>query len=65
MPSSVIADIFYDAVSATLRITYVSGKIYDYHNVPKAIYDEMKAANSKGTFLNRFIKGKYPFKKVN
>jgi hypothetical protein len=33
--------------------------------VPEAIYDEMKAAGSKGTFLNRFIKGKYPFKKVN
>jgi hypothetical protein len=42
MPSSVIATMEYDPVSATLRIIYVSGKIYDYKHVPKNIYNEMR-----------------------
>ena len=50
--------------AATLRITYTSGKVYDYKNVSPDVYEEMKKAESKGTFLNYQIKGKYKFKKV-
>ena len=64
MPSSVVAAFKYDAASAVLRVTYVSGKVYDYRNVPEGVYNEMKEAPSKGTFLNNVIKRNYPFKKV-
>lgn len=64
MPSSVVAAIRYDQASATLRIIFVSGMVYDYRNVPEDVYKAMKAASSKGTFLNRFIKGHYAFKKI-
>ncbi len=65
MPSTVISAVRYDPVSATLRIIFVSGMIYDYKNVPAAKYEAMKTAGSKGKYLNKFIKGYYPFKKVN
>ncbi|QEH39544.1 KTSC domain-containing protein [Chitinophaga sp. XS-30] len=64
MPSSVVAAIRYNEASATLRIIFVSGMVYDYEAVPPAVYQAMKAASSKGTFLNRYIKGHYAFKKV-
>lgn len=64
MPSSVVNRMSYNPESSTLRIVYVSGMVYDYKNVPEKVYKAMKAATSKGTFLNRFIKGHYPFKKV-
>jgi hypothetical protein len=64
MPSSVVARIEYDTLSHTLRIVYVSGMMYDYKNVPEQIYAAMKTAFSKGTFLNKYIKGKYEFDKV-
>ena len=64
MPSSVIAAMNYDPASATLRIIYVSGMIYDYKNVPEKIYKAMKAASSKGAYLNRHIKGNYEFEKL-
>jgi len=64
MPSSVVAAFKYNATRHILRITYVSGKIYDYKNVPESIYNEMKEAPSKGTFLNNVIKRNYAFKKV-
>jgi len=64
MPSSVVASINYDASSRTLLIRYVSGMVYRYLDVPAEVYAEMRAAFSKGQFLNRFIKGKYAFEKV-
>ncbi|WP_295801798.1 KTSC domain-containing protein [Mucilaginibacter sp.] len=64
MPSSVVAAMEYNEPVSTLRITYVSGKVYDYKNVPPEVFEEMKEADSKGTFLNYRIKGKYRYKRV-
>lgn len=64
MPSSVIAYYHYDHQSAILRITFVSGMVYDYMEVPENVYKAMKAARSKGTFFNRKIKDKYAFEKI-
>lgn len=64
MPSSVVAGFSYNSETLTLRITYVSGLVYDYLKVPERVYKEMKAYQSKGSFLNHYIKGKYKFRKV-
>jgi hypothetical protein len=64
MPSSVVRHFSYDAERRVLRIEYVSGNIYDYLGVPEKVFDEMKEAGSKGTFLNNVIKVKYAFKRV-
>jgi hypothetical protein len=50
MPSSVIADMNYSAASKQLRIVFVSGLVYVYKKVPLALYEQMKAAFSKGYF---------------
>jgi hypothetical protein len=64
MPSTVVAHIDYYPDSATLRITFTSGKKYDYLQVPQKIYEAMKKSFSKGIYLNKYIKGNYPFKEV-
>ncbi|MDB5198641.1 MAG: ATPase protein [Chitinophagaceae bacterium] len=64
MPSSVISTMSYDAATATLRITFVSGMIYDYKNVPEEIYHALKTSGAKGIYLNQHIKGRYPFEKI-
>ena len=64
MPSSVIKKMEYKDDDRRLRITYVSGNVYDYLNVPRAVFEEMQASGSKGTFLNTQIKGRYDFEKV-
>jgi KTSC domain len=64
MPSSVIRSYQYHPGEQRLRIIYISGAVYDYLGVPAEVYAAMKAYQSKGTFLNREIKGRYPFQKV-
>ena len=64
MPSSVISFIRYDEKHQVLRVVFVSGRVYDYNKVLEHVYLNMKAAFSKGTFLNRHIKNKYEFEKI-
>jgi hypothetical protein len=64
MPSSVVAHMNYNSDTRILRIIFVSGMIYDYKDVPASIYEAMKTAGSKGTYLNKYIKGHYEFKKI-
>jgi len=64
MPSSVVSAMRYDPLSATLRIIFVSGLIYDYKNVPPEKYEALRTSGSKGKFLNKYIKGFHPFKKI-
>ena len=65
MPSSVVSYMNYDEVQRVLRIGYTSGMVYDYFDVPEAVYKKMKVATSKGSFLNRYIKNKYAYQKRN
>ena len=64
MPSSVVAGMKYNPEQNTLRVTYVSGHVYEYKNVPETVYEKMKAASSKGGFLNRIIKRDFDFEKI-
>jgi len=64
MPSTVVAHYVYDRETSSLKITFTSGKVYNYKNVPEQIYQAMKASFSKGIFFNRHIKDKYEFEKV-
>jgi hypothetical protein len=64
MPSTVISFISYNAETSTLRIIFVSGKIYDYKNVPMEVYQAMKTSGSKGNYLNHHIKSHYEFEKI-
>lgn len=64
MPSTVIARISYNPETQVLEITYVSGEVYAYYNVPDATYTELMKARSKGRFLNQVIKKTFDYKKL-
>lgn len=65
MPSSVIGSYYYDPESCELTISYVSGVVYCYTDVPEKVYKEFRSSISKGRYLNFNIKGKFNYKKVN
>ena len=62
--STLIKEAGYDEATQVLTVKFVNGdEIYEYKNVPKAVYDELMAAESKGSFFTKNIKGKYEFEK--
>lgn len=62
--STNVEAIGYNADTQTLRVWFLNGSIYDYFNVPSVEYEGLKTASSVGTYLNRNIKGPYPYQKV-
>jgi KTSC domain len=63
--STDLSQIGYDHETATLRVYFLKGGIYDYQGVPQDIYEGLLAAGSKGQYFNTFIKkGGYPFTKL-
>ena len=64
MPSTVIRSIAYNGISAVLTITFVTGSVYEYFDVPPDVYEQFKRFREKGVFYNEQIKGKYRFARV-
>ena len=54
----------YNAETKVLTITFTSGAVYEYAAVPKEVADAFAAAEHKGHFLHKEIKGKYEAKKI-
>ena len=63
--SSVIARIHYEAETSELFIWFVpTGLCYVYLDVPEAIYEELAAAGSRGSFFNQHIRDHFEARQV-
>ncbi len=64
MPSSAIADIAYNQDSKRLTVTFVTGRIYEYVDVPSDVASSFQSASSKGTFFNAYVRDRYDFREL-
>jgi len=62
--SSNVEAIGYDPAASEVHVRFLTGDTYVYHGVPEDIYNELLAAPSKGSYLNRIIKGTYDYTKL-
>ena len=62
--SSAIAAIGYDPKPQVLEVVFMSGRIYRYFHVPSERYEALRNAPSVGPYLNREIKGRYDYERV-
>lgn len=53
--SSMIHAVGYDAKTKTLEVIFNSGRTYDYEDVPRKIYRELMAADSKGRYMRNAV----------
>lgn len=59
--SSAISSLGYDERKSVLEVEFQSGAVYDYFEVPPKVWRELQAADSKGRFVSRRIRDRYPF----
>ena len=64
MPSSVIRFFRYAPDSRELKVTFVSGRLYVYEDVPPEVAAAFRNARSKGTFFNHEIRDRYVFRDI-
>ncbi len=62
--SQAIQAIGYDPRPQVLEVEFQGGRIYRYFHVPADRYDALLRAPSIGAYLNREIKGRYAYERV-
>ena len=61
--SSNLESFWYDKEKKMLTVEFKNGSVYEYLEVPEKVFNEMRVAESKGKFLNKYIKNVFKFKK--
>jgi lysyl-tRNA synthetase class 2 len=62
--SSAIADIAYETDRERLTVTFVTGRIYEYFDVPSDVAAAFESAASRGTYFNQHIRDRYRFHEI-
>ena len=62
--SSNIHKISYDRDDEILRLTFHSGAVYEYYDVPKKVYAQLMKVKSKGKFCHRNIYWDYHYERI-
>ena len=63
--SSAVTSVWYKSSIASLVVDYKNGSSYEYLNVPYFVFEGFRSAGSKGSFINKYVKGKFEFNKWN
>ncbi|WP_394794972.1 KTSC domain-containing protein [Armatimonas sp.] len=58
--SSMLDAVGYDEEAQELEAVFASGKVYRYEGVPKEVYEELLASDSKGSFMHSAVIDCYP-----
>ena len=64
MPSTVIRRFDYVAERQDLVVEFVTGRRYVYSGVPQGEADAMRRAFAKGSYFNRRIRDRYPYREL-
>ena len=62
--SSTLAAVAYDEALGILQLEFRSRAIYRYFDVPSQVHEGLIAADSKGRYFNRAIRGKFRYVSV-
>lgn len=62
--SSNVAEVGYDSATMTLEVMFVDGDVYQYFDVPEAIFAQLIQSDSIGRFLNANVKGSYRYSRL-
>lgn len=62
LDSSVIRSADYDPDARTLEVTFTTGRVYTYFDVPEWKYDGLITASSAGEYFNMHIRDQHAFR---
>lgn len=62
--SSNLAEAVYNTETKNLRVSFNSGSIYEYDDVPWDVFTKFRMADSQGSFFSKNIARSYKYKKV-
>jgi hypothetical protein len=64
LESSSVASAGYDDATQVLEIEFKSGRIYQFTEVPRGVFDWLLRTPNKGSYVARMINGRYAYSDV-
>jgi hypothetical protein len=64
LTSSSVASAGYDEATLVLEIEFRSGRIYQFEDVPRGVFDWLLRTPNKGSYVARMINNKFRFRDV-
>jgi hypothetical protein len=64
MPSNVISSFTYEPGRRRLVVTFVTGRVYEYADVPAEAAANFRASFSKGVFFNEHIRSNFRCREI-
>ena len=61
LDSDLITEVGYCTAANSLWVQLIDGTVYRYANVPERVVDDLRHADSMGTFFNQYIRDDYEF----
>jgi hypothetical protein len=62
--STLLASVSYDPGESLLHINFRDGAIYRYFAVPAAVHNGLLTADSKGSYFNSHIRGRFRYSRL-
>ena len=62
--STTLATVAYDADRELLQLGFRDQAVYRYFDVPVDVHENLLRASSKGSYFNRFIRGRFAHARV-
>jgi KTSC domain len=63
--STTLATVGYDKTHKLLLLAFRSRATYQYFGVPAELHQALLDAPSKGSYFNRFVRGRFPYSLVH
>ena len=64
LASTAVVSVGYDDATLVLEIEFSSGRIYQYSEVPRGVYEWLLRTPSKGSYVARMINDRYPYRDI-
>jgi hypothetical protein len=62
--SSTIAELGYDETSQVLEIMFNNGRLYQYFEIPRAVFEEFRNSGSVGQYFNSQVRDRYRYARL-
>ena len=62
--SSSLKSASYDCLNESMTVTFNSGSVYKYSEVPLSLFTKFRMAKSQGQYFNKHISPNYIYRKV-
>jgi hypothetical protein len=62
--SSSLASVGFSPEHNVLQVEFRNGLVYEYFGVPQGFHEQLLAADSKGAFFHRFVRSRFPFRRL-